>query len=217
MKLQDRLRSREDLSYAFSVLVVLVSVALAGWLRDVTVFFSGALAAFTVLLWNVNRSTLELQKRFDQREEGRATPAPVFHDTSALKEGSAFNVEKTAGELFFVFSISNPGDISILVDAVQIKDEDMGSPSASRVSWIVRYPVLAPSPRGGPYSHDFPIPVFPRGLTEVNAVLTLHDKGIHDAGRDRNSFTYTVRYRIGNSTESNEASRALGNTDNPAA
>lgn len=213
-------RGREpDLYNGVFAMVLVVAIVLAFLRKDANVFFSGALVAFTGLLWRVNvglrvlqgqlvetqNGTLDLQKRFDEREESRANPEPIFHDTSRLESVSGFDIKKNVGKLHLTFSVSNPGDSVMLIESVQINDETIGSPVASQLAWVSRHPVLATSPRGGPYNHGFPAPVFPGGLTELKATFEFHNRKMCSDGEKLRSFDYSITYRLGNSDATKSA------------
>lgn len=191
-------------SVVFAIIAVL-TLFFAVWLKDVIVAFSGALVAFTWLLWIVDRDTLALQKRFDEREHARANPEPIFHDTSRLESHIGFNTDTRVGTLKLVFSVSNPGDRVLLIESVQIIETSIGNPVASQLGWVVRLPILGPSPRGGPYSSQFPAPVFPAGLTEFIAYFKFHDAAMFTAGTALVTFTCSIAYRLGNSDISTPA------------
>jgi hypothetical protein len=153
--------------------------------RQPDIFFSGAVALFTALLFVVNWELSRAQERAISLQQEVLKNQRTFNDwtqeqTSRLRDPrtsphGALRVERSDNESGIKVTVcwSNPGDVLVsLLDMQFPKGSALAEASPVRCAWRSLYPLLSTSMNDDAHIHyAFPVPLFAGGLSEVRLFL----------------------------------------------
>jgi hypothetical protein len=173
-------------------ILVLSVVAIMGLLvfftiltKQPDVFFSGAVALFTALLFVVNRELSNAQQKVISLQQQLLDNQRLFNDWTQEQTGrlrdphisphGTVRVERTDNNLGIKVTmyLSNPGDVLVsLLDMEFPKGSPLAETAPERCVWRSLHPLLSTSMNDDAHFHQaFPVPLFAGGLSEIRLFL----------------------------------------------
>lgn|GEM_PF-3978218 len=186
------------------VATLLISVSFAILKSEISIVFSGALVAVTVMWWYVAFRSKELQERVvslqlafnswtQDRVAAREDPELIVHGKPRYETGG------TANSVKIELRVSNPGDVLMSVDNAQILDAAIANPTATALEWYSEYPLLSQAtPPDRHVRHGFPAPVFAGGLTRLVIEFAFDSDERYNAARNLRTIPFLLMSRVGN-------------------
>lgn len=168
------------------VLVVLSALILATVLtKNEEIFFSGAVALFTALLFLVNRELSQAQRTLTSLQKDLLGNQEAFNkwtreSTDRLRNPQltphgTLRIERSDNNqgLKVTLYLGNPGDVLVSLSGIRFhSDAALSKAEQARCVWRSLHPLLSTSMNDEAHFHQgFPVPVFAGGLCEVRVFL----------------------------------------------